>query len=149
MIYSFKYAKEHYITQLEYMVDNIVTDYKDPEDDPLFVKLLTVRRFIDEQVSAIVYEEKEYTYSPWRSQKYRDEFCKRYKLSIEYRFTQEDYELMYADFYQIMPELILLSIHLEEYELRAFFPSIEKKKLIIFSLYLLCWSYILIVSFIL
>jgi hypothetical protein len=53
---------------------------------------------------------------------------------------------MRVDFYKIMKIVIPLSVHLEEYSVMPEYPKYRKRKSIIFILYLICWSYILIVS---
>jgi hypothetical protein len=51
------------------------------------------------------------------------------------------------DFYRIMKLVIPLSVHIEEYSCITNFTKIKYIKLLINSLYLIGWSYILYVSF--
>ena len=150
--YSFTYAKEQYILELESMVDYIISNYEDPDDElaaaGIVLSALTVRRFIDIQTDAIVYESKEYTYYPvaWHN-KYRDDFRKLHNLSTTHRFTSKEIDLMRVDMYRIMKIIIPISVHLEEYWIKTeYYHKYNKRKMIIFILYLICWSYILYVS---
>lgn len=154
ILYSLKYAKEQYILQLENMVERIITDdYSDPDEDPthLFLTLLEVRKFIDLQVNAIVFEDKAYSYKPygigWVMGDYRNNFFNTHNMPSDAKLTMQDYEQMTLEFYEITNILIPLSVHIEEFDLRSQFYPIKHIKIIIFSLYLICWVYILIVSF--
>jgi hypothetical protein len=149
--YSFTYAKEQYILQLEPMVDYIMSNYVDPEDELAasgnLLSNLSVRRFIDIQVDAIVYGSKEYTYRPfgWHTE-YIDNFRKLHNLSESYTFTSKEFDLLRVDFKNIIKIVIPLSVHLEEYSVQVEYSKYRKRKSIIFTLYLVCWLFILIVS---
>jgi hypothetical protein len=132
------------------MVNYIISNYEDPEDELACSNLLSnlsVRRFIEVQVDAIVYESKEYTYNPfgWQTD-YIDNFRKLYNLPKPYNLTPKDINLMRVDFYKIIKIVIPLSVHLEEYSIRVEYSKYRKRKSLIFSLYLVCWGYILFVS---
>ena len=146
--YSFTYAKEQYTFQLESMVNNVITNYENPDTDTyeLFLSTPSPRRFIEIQLNAIVYDSKEYTYSPLASIEYRDNYYKKHNLSESYILTTKERDLMYVDFYKIMKIVIPLSVHLEEYSVQVEYPKYRKRKSIIFTLYLVCWLFILIVS---
>jgi hypothetical protein len=86
-LYSLKYAKEQYILRLEYTTDGILTDFLEPDDNPMFKNCVKPRRFIEEQTFAIVYEDKTYTYGPMPSNEYRKEYRKNNNLLSTYRLT--------------------------------------------------------------
>jgi len=148
--YSLTYAKEEYILELEPMVEYIQSNYEDPDDElaaaGIVLSALTVRRFIDIQTDAIVYDSREYTCYPfgWHN-KYRNDFCKLHNLSAT-QFTSKEIALMRVDFYRIMKLVIPISVHLEEYRVHVEYSKNKYVKIIIFSLYLICWSYILFLS---
>jgi len=145
--YSLTYAKEQYILELESMVDCILSNYTDPDKYELGSgSALPVRRFIEEQTSILGNGLAGYTYGPLTSNKYRDNFRKLHNLSPTHRFTSKEIALINVDFYRIMKIVIPISVHLEEYGFAETYSRCKLVKMIIFTLYLICWSYILIVS---
>jgi hypothetical protein len=65
----------------------------------------------------------------------------------EHVFTFDEFERLNLEFDNIMKDLIPLSVHIEEYTFRSEYSKVKYMKITIFSLYLICWAYILIVSF--
>ena len=147
--YSFAYAKEQYILFLEEITDGILTNHTYPEDDPLFLYERSVREFIDIQTDAIVLGESTYTYSPITSDKHSLAFRKRNNLPLttkEYQLTLNELKLLHKDFYDVMEIAVPLSVYLEEYRYAENYSRLRYTKVVIFSLYLICWLYILIIS---
>jgi hypothetical protein len=131
------------------MIKHVITNYEDPNDELAGICLssLPPRRFIEIQTDAIVYESKEYTYYPFGLQKYLNDFCKLHNLPPTYKFTSKDIDLITIDFNRIIKIVVPLSVHLEEYSVQTGYPTYKKRKSMIFILFLICWSYILFVSY--
>src|SRR5271155_1814187 len=126
--YSFKYAKEHYILQLEKMVQKIMTDYEDPEQsayDSLFTTMLTVREFIEVQVYIVEDGLEGYTCSPISTHEYNQEFRKRNNLPATHRFTREEHERKKAEIKEIMDKVIDISVHISKYEIAGIYILIK------------------------
>jgi hypothetical protein len=149
IIYSFKYSKEQYILRLEYMLEGISTDYQEPDEEypGMFLNLVKPRRFLDLQIFAMVYEDKTYRAGPISNKNYRAEYRKLFNLSKNDSLTSKHYDIMYKEYYEIMEVLIPMCIHIEEYEFRNEFKRIKRMKIVIFSLFAICWIYIIIKSF--
>jgi hypothetical protein len=134
-IYSLKYAKEYYILKLEKITNKIMTNYnKDPNDTDW--SFLDVRDFIDIQTDSIFYNQHKYMTNPIPSGAYLALFALGTKA-----------EQMQAEHHKLLNIIVPISVHLEEFDLRNNFNSkIKYIKIGIFTTYLICWSYILIVS---
>jgi hypothetical protein len=147
--YSFKYAKEQYILQLEYMVQKIMTDYNDPEEDAyesLFTTMLEPRRFIQIQVFTVEDGLEPWTCAFITTHEYNREFRMRNSLSTNHRFTNNEYNQMEIELKKIMDIVISLSVHISKYEIAENYSRIKYIKIGIFSLYLISWIYILLKS---
>lgn len=149
VLYSFKYAKEQFIVQLESMAESIVSDYPDPNDEypGEYMSYLNVNRFIDEQTFSIVFNNKAFTFHMRSTNEYKEDFCKRHCLPSTHQFTSEEIDLIHAKFFYIMEIVIPLSVHIDEYEVRNSYTEIKRMKTVIYGMYFICWSYILIKSF--
>jgi len=146
--YSLTYAKEQYILELESMVEYIVSNYEDPDAEypGLYLSNVPPREFIDIQTDAIVYDSKEYSYNPYLLRQYVHNIYILHNLPHTKQLTSKELDLLDVDFYRIMKIVIPISVHLEEYRVQVEYSTYKKRKIIIFTLYLICWSYILIVS---
>jgi hypothetical protein len=71
------------------MVDKILTDYYDPEEDPVgeYKSSLDVRRFVDEQTFSIMYDKHAYTYAPIASDQWNKDYRERHNLLITHRLS--------------------------------------------------------------
>ncbi len=147
--YSLKYAKEQYILRLESIADHILTDHIEPGEDSLFLNTRPVRLFIELQTDASIFENKQYTFSPIVTDTYALAYRLKNKLPLtieEYQFTFKDIDQLYKILYIIMGTIIPLSIFIEEYQFAENYSISKYTKILIFSLYLICWSYILGIS---
>jgi hypothetical protein len=135
-IYSLKYAKELYIQKLEAITNKIQTNYnKNPNDSS--DSFLYARDFIDIQTDSIFYYNHKYTAYPLPLSSY---------LAL-FRGKNAAVEQIQEEHHRLLNIIIPISVHLEEFDLRNNFNSkIKYIKIGIFSTYLLCWSYILIIS---
>ena len=135
-IYTLKYAKELYILKLEFITNKIQTNYNiNPNDDS--DSFLYVRDFIDIQTNSIFYNQHKYTAYPLPTSSYL----------LLFRGKKTTIKQMQTEHNRLLDIIVPISVHLEEFDLRHNFNSkIKYIKIGIFSIYLICWSYILLVS---
>ena len=135
-IYSLKYAKEYFTLKLELITDKIMTNYKKNPND-YGSSFLDVRDFIDIQTDSIFYKDHRYKINPIPTTSY---------LAL-FQGKNVNIKQMQAEHYRLLDIIVPISVHLEEFDLRHNFNSkIKYIKIGIFSTYLICWSYILIIS---
>ena|SRR5271155_51405 len=146
--YSFKYAKEQYILQLEQMVQKIMTDYEDPEDDDSpFTTMLEVRKFIEIQVFTVEDGLEPWTCTPILTPEYIKEFFKLNNFYEKDTLTRKEIvKKISIDSHKIMDKVIDISVHISKYEIAENYSRYRYIKIGIFSLYLIAWIYILIKS---
>lgn len=147
--YSYKYAKETYLRALEKIAENILTDHTSVDEDPMYLNIRSIQEFIDIQTDAIIFENKEYTYIPSIKNTYVEQYRKKKNLPLsakQYQFTVNDITDLQKDFYRIMGIIIPLSVYIEEYRYAEKYSRTVYTKILIYSLYLVCWLYILISS---
>src|SRR5271154_14592 len=131
--YSFKYAQEHYILQLEKMVQKIVTDYGDLENDNPYLTMLEVKKFIEVQVYIVEDGLEGYTCSPISTHEYNQEFRKRNNLPATHRFTREEHERKKAEIKEIVDKVIDISVHISKYEIAENYSRYRYIKIGIFK----------------
>lgn len=147
--YSYKSAKENYLMYLEKITENILTNHTMDDEDPMYLNIRSVQEFVDIQTDAIIFDDKEYTYLPVIKDTYVEQFRIKKNLSFnaeQHQFTITDITELQKDFYHVMRIIIPLSVYLEEYHYAEKYSRTRYTKVVIFSLYLICWLYILIIS---
>ncbi|NQX98395.1 MAG: hypothetical protein HRT73_11035 [Flavobacteriales bacterium] len=130
LVYSLNLAKETYIEYLELRVENILTDYKpsveeDPEYDPEFMYQVSLKKLIEIQVNAKIFGETPYWYSPL----------------IVTRYKKEELQL-----FELIEKVCTISLILDYQELLGNIKIFRYLKIVIFTLFFICWFYILLVS---
>jgi hypothetical protein len=169
LIYSLKYAKEHFITQLEPLIspyrpsirynhqiyaqvyyngDEEAAD-DDYEGEPTMCLELKVFVYYASRFYYL-YDEK-LEYSVMFNKEYRERYCKKHNILIP---ENEKKSLPYSIIDKISKELnqkidniVQIATLLRYYELyHEYTPEIKRMKVLIFTNYLLCWIYILIMS---
>ena len=161
IIYSFKITKKHLVAQLEHWFSHVSTPYvegvhpdEDPDDpdyeyDPYRNMSLPLGIFVDFQAKNIVYQGAPAEYSYYFSDYYYNVFCKKHNILDKqvisepyWSFVKHDKNTIYQ---KKIEEIITLACLIEYYNKthnnNTMFRYI---KIIIFSLYFICWSYILI-----
>jgi hypothetical protein len=133
-IYSLKYAKELYTISIECIVEEIMTDHGgDIVNNWTFI---SVRDFIQIQSESIFYDKHKYLCNPQMHLFYMKKFPPKTPV-------QE----MKKESLSLLNNAISISVHIEEFDLlHSFNKLIKYTKIVIFSTYLICWSYILVIS---
>jgi hypothetical protein len=134
MIYSLKYAKELYTIEAEAIVNQVMTDHGgDIVNNWTFIP---ARDFIRIQSESIFYDKHKYLCNPICKYTYVQKLPK--DASVKER-QQEPLRLL--------NNAISISVHIEEFDLlHNYDKRIKYLKVLIFSTYFICWSYILITS---
>ena len=88
----------------------------------------------------------EYVGNPFCTQKTYKKYEEEIKKPIE-SWTLKDFEETDKLFEELIPEILNLKLLLNNIEILKKERKIRWPKIIIFSLYLLCWGYILIISY--
>jgi hypothetical protein len=166
--YSMKYAKEQLILEWETLFKHIVipyvpgvSAYEDPddpnygnpeyEDDVYETMYLSVRKYVNFQSYALVHYN--YMKDPhvYGTEKYDEIFCKKYDISQKDLFSlhkPSPYYSIYTKEKEADLERIMQIPLLIEYYAKADNDTdIKRLKILIYTNYLLCWLYILIMSF--
>jgi hypothetical protein len=167
IIYSLKYAKEHFITQLEPLIYTpyVRYDHKicaevyyngdeeaaDDEYDADTGMSLELKYLIKYGSESIYYYDKSLTYTIMSNSKYKEIYCKKHNIPFPYNannlvsdsvWTQINQEVN-----QKIDNILKISVLLLSYQLyHEFTPEIKRMKVLIFTNYLLCWLFILVVS---
>lgn len=161
--YSLKYVKEQYIKSLSETYEDViifaVKSQNSLDCEPLEIdydkmiyhnQTVTLEKYVDIQIKAILgpYQDLfEYTGDPLAKEViYQQYAMKKYGDSAA-DLIQEDRDVLYKQFYDVMPTILTLGISLEIYSNLSNIPKIRYVKALIFSLYFTCWTYILIISF--
>jgi hypothetical protein len=170
IIYSLKYAKEHFITQLEPFVHTTIVPYNreisvrvhyngdeeaaDDEYDPSTdtTMSLNFREFIEYATERLYYYNEKMSYTALNRDEYKKIYCKKHNIPFPYNanrvvsrsvWTQID-----AEVDQKIDNIIKISVLIRYYQLYNYYtPEIKRMKVLIFGNYLICWLYILIMSF--
>lgn len=131
---------------LEEKCNIISTNFEDPQDELSYICLtdFTLRDFINKQTNSIVYDDIELSSNPIFTNKYFEQN----KIKQMMDLSTEHQSLLVSSFNNELKNIVIISVFLEEYSLRTkFYPFIEKSKIFIYFCYLICWTYILIISF--
>jgi len=158
--YSLKFTDKHFTTFLtsKYskvkFVDLNETD-PDWEYNPITMlyhdKYFTIKEYLDIQVD-LWFKDDETTQIDYDIWCYcNHEVFNNYNLikynTTEIKITSEDLKILKKDFYFIAPILIKLKIFLRYYTLVENISWIKNIRIIIFSIYFICWAYILYISY--
>lgn len=167
IIYSFDYAKEYFISQLEPLIYQPHIPYNheicakvyyngdeelaDDEYDGDPTISLTLRDLIKYGSESIYYYEKELRFTVLTNQKYDERYCKKHNITTPYNnktFVSDTVQdKISGELDQKIKNILKISVLLLYYELfHEYTPAIKRVKILIFTNYLLCWLFILIVS---
>lgn len=127
LLYSLKYAKEYYTQLLETMADTILTNHHLPNEESSLMSSRTIREFINIQTEALVYDDLKYVYI----------------ILDQNTILDETKNTICEGFLEIT---IMLSVYIEEYRCAENYSRIRYVKILIFSLYFVCWTMILFLS---
>ena len=165
IIYSLKYAKEHFIIQLEPLITphrpRIAYDHQiyidvyadgdkeradDEYDDDIGMCLeLSVFVFYASRFYYL-YDEK-LEYSVFYNPQYKEIYCKKHNVPIPNKFCSSLNDKLKENVRQKIDNIVQIATLIRYYDLyHEYTPEITRMKILIFSTYLLCWSYILIIS---
>jgi len=168
IIYSLKYAKEHFITQLEPLINTPYVSYDheictevyyngdeelaDDEYDSDTGMRLELRDLIKYQTHKIVlHNEKLRIIHIFTKDEYDILYCKKHNIPFPYNannlVSSSVWNLTHREVEQKVENILKISVLIWYYELHnEYIPEIKRMKILIFTNYLLCWSYILIIS---
>jgi hypothetical protein len=149
IIYSFKYAKEHFIEEFQHYVSITMSyehasqlvelDLDDEEDDdvpPTMVIPLSI--FVEYQTNAFIQQGHYCDYMPYMRNPI-SLYYKEHNIIVSRIFTYEEVT-------DRVKNILRISLILIHYEFLQSDPDIRNLKILIYINYLLCWSYILIIS---
>lgn len=150
---------EEYIQVLEALYTQVCVfekgiDHLDYKQNPKVVyhdKDVSIRKYIEIQYEEFIKSSKEedieYYGSPLSTNIRYEEHEKKYKKDLK-KMTMQEIEILHEEFNFIMPRLLIIKIFLD-YQTKNAMKSfyIYNIKILILILYLICWLYILIISF--
>ena len=160
--YSIKSAKEEYISYLESIYQNIWLLEKNEEEDEYYSNhredtkkaktkyhdtYVTLQEYIKihlEVVENNITNDTNLDYITIPSP--NPETYKRYRINknnLDLELTNQDYEELYKTFYKIQPNLLILVEFLDIQKIISEIWYIRLLKVVIYTGYLICWSYIL------
>lgn len=144
-----KCAKEEYTNNIKQYVKNVYSNYVDLKNDPEGICLsnLTLEEFVILQTEEIVYNFNEYSYTPIINYSLKKTFYAKYKIPEKTILSKEQLQILEKPFKELIPQLIALSVHIEELSIVPYAKTVIYSKFLIFTTYLFCWSYILYKSF--
>ena len=171
--YSIKSAKEEYITYLESIyseitlsrIENFLEDsemaeyaqtrysYDQPyPDSPYHRNRVSIKRYLEIHLE-VLYDNIQndtniqYEVYPFSHQNIYEEYRKKYNKTKEEVLTENDYITINKIFYDIQPKLLILVEFLEIQKVIPEIWYIRLLKVVIYTGYLTCWSYVLYKSF--
>jgi hypothetical protein len=150
--YSFKYAKEHFIESFQdhliiimayehaiQVVDLPLLENDEEYDIPETLGV-PLKIFIEFQTTTFMNQKEYYHYMAF-NHRYDDSYYTEKNLPQPRKFTAEEED-------QRMKNILQLSLLIASYDLaHAENPNIKKLRILIFLNYLICWLYILLMSF--
>lgn len=157
--HSLKDVKDEYIKQLEELYDEVTMfdlAYADPdvnwepnENNKYHDKEISLREYIEFKINTSVYEN---TFT-----KYESVVLAKESIYISYRtknnipedqsLTDTDHDVIKKEYDEKMPKILKIGIFLELYSIDNNAKIIVRCKIVIFSLYLISWLYVLIKSY--
>lgn len=157
--YSFKDLKDHYISYLESMYDEINMydeahsnpefDWELTEDNKYHNEEISVKEYVEFRTKQILYgiPLTQYQATPMSSSERLRSYKKNNTINKEIKLTEKDYNIMRQEYYEMIPTLLKFNLFLEKYSQAGAQPMMKWFKIIIFGLYFISWSYILIRSY--
>jgi hypothetical protein len=151
IIYSFKYAKENFIESFKHYVSISMSydiamqilkpdpDEEDEDFDDLPTLVVPLPGFIDFQTNVFIMQDTYYDYMAFFRNRI-DSYYEENNISVLRVFTHEEVGTRVRN-------ILKISLILAHYEIINDDKQIKHLKKWIYINYLLCWSYILIVSF--
>jgi hypothetical protein len=76
-----------------------------------------------------------------------DQYCLDKYNKKRVRYTVSDLDNMSALYYELMPNILKMKLYLYRLDAIAKTPPIKWPQVVIFSIYFICWSYILVISY--
>jgi len=165
IIYSLKYAKEHFIIQLEPLITphrpRIAYDHQiyidvyadgdeeraDDEYDNDIGMCLELSIFVFYASRFYYLYDEKLEYSIFYNPQYKEIYCKKHNVPIPNKFCSSLNDKLKENVRQKIDNIVQIATLIRYYELyHEYTPEIKRMKILIFSNYLLCWLYILIVS---
>jgi hypothetical protein len=147
IIYSFKYAKEHFIESLQYYV-SIGMDYEyavqvveldtAEEDDIPPTMVVPLPIFVEFQTDTYIMKDSYYDYMSFFNPR-NDTYYIKHHIPVPRQFGIEEINTR-------INNILKISLILAHYELLHNNENIKNLKILIYLNYLLCWGYILITS---
>lgn len=158
--YSCKDIYEQWIITLENKYDSVRVYEKGYEHDSsrrdntkadLHHKVVTIKEYIEIKFNNIMdfIEDVEYEYesSPYC----KDEVFNKYNFevykTVKRCITAKDLDILDALYYDLMPNIVKMKLYLYRLDAIAKTPPIKWPQVVIFSIYFICWSYVLGISY--
>jgi hypothetical protein len=148
IIYSFKYAKEHFIEEFKHYVSitmayeyaiQIIGPLPEDEDEYLPTLVVPLGPFIDFQTEAFLMQKSYLDYMPYMRNP-GSPYYEEHNIIVTRKFTYEEVK-------ERVRNLLKISLILAYYDaINNYDESIKDLKILIYINYFLCWCYILIVS---
>lgn len=148
IIYSFKYAKEHFIEEFKHYVTitmgygyaiQIIGPIPEDEDDYLPTLVVPLSPFIDFQTQAFLMLKSYPDYMPYMRDSF-DPYYEEHNIIVIRKFTYEEVK-------ERVSNILKVSLILAYYDItNNCDDSIKTLKILIYLNYFLCWTYILVVS---
>ena len=164
LIYSLNYAKEHFITQLEPLLNKFFIPYDnkicaevyyngdeeaaEDEYDEETTMGLDLRFYILYASESLYYYKHKFPCKVIHKSEYKEIYCKKHQIPLSNKSLPEAITLkIFKEVDQKVENILKISVLLLNYELfNEYTPEIKNIKILIFSNYLVCWLFILIVS---
>nr|NP_062850.1 hypothetical protein PhpooMp05 [Physarum polycephalum]BAB08084.1 unnamed protein product [Physarum polycephalum] len=159
--YSLKDVYEHWIVELEnkYSLVRIYeVGYKFDDSRKKNTKAIyhdeekTIREYIEIKFNNIIdylLDEVDYEYesTPYCKSEVYNEYCLNKYKNKKALYTSEDLDILRALYCELMPNIIHLKMFLSRIEVVSEVSLMKTSKIVIFGGYLVCWAYILIISY--
>jgi hypothetical protein len=164
IIYSLTYAKEHFINDLEPLLNKFFIPYdheictkvyyngdeelaEDEYDEDTNMGL-DLRFYILYASESLYYHKHKFPCSVIPKTEYKERYCKKHNVPLSNKSLPEAITLMiFKEIDQKVENILKISVLILYYELyNEYTPEIKRMKILIFSNYLLCWLFILVVS---
>jgi hypothetical protein len=165
IIYSLTYAKEHFITQLEALITpyrpRIAYDHEictevyyngdeeaaDDDYESDTGMCLELRDFVFYASRFYYLYNEKLEYSVFYNPQYKEIYCKKHNVPIPNKFCSSLNDKLMENLTQKIDNIVQIATLIRYYDFyHKYIPEIKRMKILIFSNYLICWLYILIVS---
>jgi hypothetical protein len=165
IIYSLNYAKEHFITQLEPLITphrpriaydhEICTevyyngDEEAAEDDYEMGQgmCLELRDFVFYASRFYFLSNEKLEYSVFYNPQHEERYCKKHNVPIPNKFCSSLNNKLIENLMQKIDNIVQIATLIRYYQFHnEYISEIKRMKILIFSNYLICWLFILVVS---